>query len=421
MSKPGNYTAYQQYKPKDNGTIQALQHWSNFAQQKEQADNANEQKEKQLEYQANKDKQAEIDKWLSYDSIPATGVDNVDKFNAKIMASDQEGLRKHVEELSSIDPNSTRGIELKTIIKNIQANPAKIKNIISAPLELAKKYTMGKGTEYVQTPENDAFFDNLKNAKYTRNPETGEPAVIIEDPNDPKNTKILTEAEALNLQAMVPLIPKFNWEKLVKQNAEVLNKKPPTTTEEDPKTGYLVTTEGYQPETVESIASSLFMDDNGKPTEYAISFLKQKGITDKESLEDPKKLVELVDQYVADITPYLVNKQGIKTNNTQTNKEKLALEYEKLRHQNQKLIETTGLKIEDQKKKQQEIDIKREGLRLEYELLGIKVPAWLKGTKATPKTTIKTNTKAKPATKANTKPATKAKVKTKRKASDYGV
>lgn len=400
MSKPGNYTAYQQYKPKDNGTIQALQHWSNFAQQKEQADNANEQKEKQLEYQANKDKQAEIDKWLSYDSIPATGVDNVDKFNAKIMASDQEGLRKHVEELSSIDPNSTRGIELKTIIKNIQANPAKIKNIISAPLELAKKYTMGKGTEYVQTPENDAFFDNLKNAKYTRNPETGEPAVIIEDPNDPKNTKILTEAEALNLQAMVPLIPKFNWEKLVKQNAEILNKKPHSKTEEDPKTGYLVTTEGYQPETVESIASSLFMDDNGKPTEYAISFLKQKGITDKESLEDPKKLVELVDQYVADITPYLVNKQGIKTNNTQTNKEKLALEYEKLRRQNQKLIETTGLKIEDQKKKQQEIDIKREGLRLEYKLLGIKVPAWLEGTKATPTTTIKTNTKPKPKPKA---------------------
>ena len=409
MSKPGNYTAYQQYKPKDNGTIQALQHWSNFAQQKEQADNANEQKEKQLEYQANKDKQAEIDKWLSYDSIPATGVDNVDKFNAKIMASDQEGLRKHVEELSSIDPNSTRGIELKTIIKNIQANPAKIKNIISAPLELAKKYTMGKGTEYVQTPENDAFFDNLKNAKYTRNPETGEPAVIIEDPNDPKNTKILTEAEALNLQAMVPLIPKFNWEKLVKQNAEVLNKKPPSKTEEDPKTGYLVTTEGYQPETVESIASSLFMDDNGKPTEYAISFLKQKGITDKESLEDPKKLVELVDQFVADITPYIVNKQGIKTNNTQTNKEKLALEYEKLRRQNQKLIETTGLKIEDQKKKQQEIDIKREALRLEYELLGIDVPAWLKGTKATPTTTIKTNTKAKQKGNTKQKPAGKAK------------
>ena len=270
MSKPGNYTAYQQYKPKDNGTIQALQHWSNFAQQKEQADKANEQKEKELEYKANKDKQAEIDKWLSYDSIPATGVDNVDKFNAKIMASDQEGLRKHVEELSSIDPNSSRGIELKTIIKNIQGNPAKIKNIISAPLELAKKYTMGKGTEYVQTPENDAFFENLKNAKYTRNPETGEPAVIIEDPNDPKNTKILTEAEALNLQAMVPLIPKFNWEKLVKQNAEVLNKKPPTTTTIDPTTGYLVTSEGYGEDTIETIAKNMFSDDDGKPTEYAI-------------------------------------------------------------------------------------------------------------------------------------------------------
>lgn len=323
MSKPGNYTAYQQYKPKDNGTIQALQHWSNFAQQKEQADKANKQKEKQLEYQANKDKQAEIDKWLSYDSIPATGVDNVDKFNAKIMASDQEALRKHVDELSSIDPNSTRGIELKTIIKNIQANPAKIKNIISAPLELAKKYTMGKGTEYVQTPENDAFFENLKNAKYTRNPETGEPAVIIEDPNDPKNTKILTEAEALNLQAMVPLIPKFNWEKLVKQNAEILNKKPPSKTEIDPKTGYLVTTEGYQPETIESIASSLFMDDNGKPTEYAISFLAQKGIHDIKDLPY-EKLQELEQQFVTDITPFLVSKEGIKTNTNKIQEQKLA-------------------------------------------------------------------------------------------------
>ena len=324
MSKPGNYTAYQQYKPKDNGTIQALQHWSNFAQQKEQADKANEQKEKQLEYQANKDKQAEIDKWLSYDSIPATGVDNVDKFNSKIMASDQEGLRKHVEELSSIDPNSSRGIELKTIIKNIQGNPAKIKNIISAPLELAKKYTMGKGTEYVQTPENDAFFENLKNAKYTRNPETGEPAVIIEDPNDPKNTKILTEAEALNLQAMVPLIPKFNWEKLVKQNAEVLNKKPPTTTTIDPTTGYLVTSEGYGEDTIETIAKNMFSDDDGKPTEYAISFLKQKGVTDSKELENPEKLAELQQQFITDITPYLVDKNGIKTNTNKIQAQKAA-------------------------------------------------------------------------------------------------
>jgi hypothetical protein len=32
MSKT-NYTAYQQFKPQDNGTIQAIQHWSGFAEQ----------------------------------------------------------------------------------------------------------------------------------------------------------------------------------------------------------------------------------------------------------------------------------------------------------------------------------------------------------------------------------------------------
>jgi hypothetical protein len=331
MSKPGNYTAYQQYKPLDNGTVQALQQWSSFAQQKQQADQLQEQKSKEFEYKANKDKQEEIDKWLSYDSIPSTGVDNVDKFNAKIMASDQDGLRKYVEELSSINPNSSRGLELRTIIKNVQGNPAKIKNIISAPLELAKKYMQGRGTEYVQTSENDAFFENLKNAEYTRNPETGEPAVIIKDPNNPENTKILTEAEALNLQSMVPLIPKFNWEKLVKENAEILNKKPPVTATQDPITGHIITSEGYQPDTIESIAKNMFSDDNGKPTEYAISFLKQKGITDKEALEDPEKLAELQNQFITDISPRLVDKNGIKTNTNriQEGKARVDAEYKR--------------------------------------------------------------------------------------------
>ena len=333
MSKPGNYTAYQQYKPQDNGTIQAIQHWAGFAEQKRQNDIQTEQRDKQLQNQEDKDKQANLDKWLSYDSIPMTGVENVDMAHAKIAAADRSELQRLVGELvKTPDKFSEQGIALQMQIDKIQKNPAVIKTMVSAPLKLAQEYFSGADTKYVRTPENENFFSNLKDAKFTRNT-NGDPAFIIKDPKDANKEIVLTEAEILNLEKVAPLIPKFDWDKLVKDNAEILNKKPHSKTAIDPTTGYLVTSEGYEEPTVAQIATNMFSDKNGKPTEYAISFLAQKGIYDMKDLSY-EKLQELEQQFVTDITPFLVSKEGIKTNTNELQKQKLAAD---IAYKNQKL------------------------------------------------------------------------------------
>jgi hypothetical protein len=322
MSKPGNYTAYQQFKPQDNGTIEAIQHWSGFAEQKRQNDIAQEQRDKQLQSQEDKDKQANVDKWLSYDSIPMTGVENVDMAHAKIASADRTELQRLVGELvNTKDKFGENGISLQMQIDKIQKNPAVIKSMVSAPLKLAQEYFSGADTKYVRTPENENFFSNLKEAKFTRNP-NGDPAFIIKDPKDASKEIVLTEAEILNLEKVAPLIPKFDWNKLVKDNAEILNKKPHSKQSIDPATGFIVTEEGYDEPTVGQIATNMFSDKNGKPTEYAISFLAQKGIHDLKDLPY-EKLQELEQQFVTDITPFLVNKEGIKPNNNKTNSAKL--------------------------------------------------------------------------------------------------
>jgi|694.fasta_scaffold105965_2 hypothetical protein len=321
MSKPGNYTAYQQYKPLNDGTTQALQQWSNFYEQKRQNDIAQEQRDRQLKNQAEKEKQANIDKWLSYDSIPMTGVENVDMAHAKIAAADRAELQKLVGELvNTPDKFSERAIALQMQIDKIQKNPAVIKGMVSAPLKLAQEYLSGVDTKYVRTPQNENFFSNLKDARFTRN-NNGDPAFIVKDPKDATKEIVLTEAEILNLQQIAPLIPKFDWEKLIKDNATILNKKPPVEQSIDPQTGYLITKEGYEQPTIQQVAKNMFSDEKGNPTETAISFLAQKGIYDITNIPDGK-LQELENQFVTDITPFLVNKDAIKPNNYNLVKEK---------------------------------------------------------------------------------------------------
>lgn len=327
MSKPGNYTAFQQFKPLDNGTVQTLQHWSTFFEQKRQNDIDQEQQDKTLKNQAEKEKQANIDKWLSYDSVPMTGVENVDMAHAKIVAADRAELQKLVGELVSLpDKFSERGIALQMQIDKIQKNPAVIKGMVSQPLKLAQEYISGVDTKYVRTPQNDNFFSSLKDARFTRN-DNGDPAFIVKDPKDPSKEIVLTEAEILNLENITPLIPKFDWEKLIKDNAEILNKKPHSKQSIDPATGYLITEEGYDQTTIDTVAKNMFSDKNGKPTEYAISFLAQKGIYDTNNIA-PEKLQELEQQFVNDITPFLVNKDGIKPNNYALQRQKNETEAE---------------------------------------------------------------------------------------------
>lgn len=321
MSKPGNYTAYQQYKPLDNGTVQAIQHWSGFAEQKRQNDIEAERRDKILQNQEDEKKQKNIDKWLSYDSIPMTGVENVDMAHAKIAAADRAELQKLVGELTNTpDKYGEKAIALQMQIDKIQKNPAVIKTMVSAPLQHQQKYLEGvaSGT-VVKTTQNDNFGLNLKDAKFTRSP-NGENAFIIKDPKDATKEIVLTEAEILNLEKFAPLIPKFDYNKFVKENAKILNEKPHSKQSIDPQTGYLITEKGYDAPSKEQVAKTMFIDDKGKPTEYAISFLAQKGIDINNIPEG--ELQKLQDQFVTDITPFLVNEEGVKPNTNKIQQQK---------------------------------------------------------------------------------------------------
>lgn len=340
MSKPGNYTAYQQYKPLDNGTTQALQHWSNFYEQKRQNDIAQEQKDKEQEYKVEKDKEKKREEWLKYDSAPATGVKNYDIFAANSLALGQKELFKSVEEYEKLPKGDPRKLQLEFKIARLQKLPSDFKNLTTPTLKIAQDY-YANPDKWVRDPAIDNFLSNLDNAEFTTN-DIGESGIIVKDKKDPSKTRVITLQEAMSDGGIVKLTPKFDYDKFVKDNAKILNEKPHSKTERDPETGYLITTEGYDEPSIQQIARSLFIDGEGNPTEYANSFLAQKGIYNYDPKaeqkipigiaenktvgpenEKPKtKLDELVDQFIADLTPRLVDKQGLKTNTNNIQQQK---------------------------------------------------------------------------------------------------
>jgi len=162
MSKAGNYTAYQQYKPQDNGTIQAIQHWSNFAEQKRQNDINNEQKEKEFEYKVEKDKEKKRDEWLQYDSVPATGVKNLDVFKSNSLNLGQKELFKSVEEYEKLPNGDPRKLQLEFKIARLQKLPSDFKNLTTPTLKIAQDY-YANPNKWVRDPAIDDFLKNRRN------------------------------------------------------------------------------------------------------------------------------------------------------------------------------------------------------------------------------------------------------------------
>jgi hypothetical protein len=91
---------------------------------------------------------------------------------------------------------------------------------------------------------------------------------------------------------------------------EILNKKPPEViTPGTAQNGYVETKKvGYTPEKIKDISKNMFYDKSGNPTEYAVSFMKQKGIYDEAKIKDKVGLDELATQFETEITPFLTSK-----------------------------------------------------------------------------------------------------------------
>ena len=323
MSKPGNYTAYQQYKPIDNGTTQALQHWSAFAEQKRQNDINNEQQDKAAQNQKEKDDRVWIDGLLKLDSIKATGVKNIDELNADIGAKTYAERTALVQTLMQQKPGTSDYLKTMALL-NANANiPKEINEIKNAIFENAKKYTEGRDSSFTIDPNLDGFYKNVENSEIVIDPQTQKAVVLVEDPTDPTKKISLTYQDILNGKGDFKLTPKFNMETLVKENAKILNAKPNSEDEIDAN-GYIITREGFEQPTIEQIAKNMFSDKDGKPTEYAISFSKQKGIHDIDKISDPKNLAELEAQFIQEIDPLIISKNKIKTNTNELQKQKLA-------------------------------------------------------------------------------------------------
>lgn len=324
MSKPGNYTAYQQYKPLDNGTTQALQHWSGFAEQKRQNDIANERKDKETQSQKEKDDRTWVDGLLKQDSIKATGVKDVDELNANIAAKTYEERTRLVGELLQEKPG-TSGYLKKMALLNANGNVIpEINGIKNAVLENAKKYAEGVGTLYTKEPYLDAFYKNVEKAEIVIDPQTQRPVVLIEDPEDPSKKITLTHQDIMNGKGDFKLTPKFDMETSAKEAAKLLNSKPNSEDRIDPETGYLLTEEGFSESTIQQLAKNTFSDKDGKPTEAAISFSKQQGIYDLEEISKPENLAKLEAQFIESIDPYMISKNKIKTNTNKIQEAKAA-------------------------------------------------------------------------------------------------
>jgi hypothetical protein len=345
MSKPGNYTAYQQYKPLNDGTTQALQQWSNFYEQKRQNDIAQEQRDKALANDKEKEDRAFVDGLLKLDSIKATGVKSVDELNADIGAKTYEERTALVEKLITQKPGTSDYLKTMALLNANGNIPKEINGIKNAILENAKKYTEGRNTSYTVEPYLDDFYKNLDNSEIVIDPQTQKAVVLVQDPEDATKKISLTYQDILNGKGDFKLTPKINFDTFVKENAKILNENPPTKDRKDEATGYILTEEGYEEPTVEQIAKNMFSDSEGNPTEYAISFSKQKGIYDLNQIKSPENLAKLEKEFITDITPFLVDKNKIKTNTNKVQEEKLAA---KIANDNRKLaLGQAGLKLKE--------------------------------------------------------------------------
>lgn len=322
MSKPGNYTAYQQFKPLDNGTTQAIQYWSSFAEQKKQNDIANEQKDKALQDAKEKEDRLWIDGLLKVDAIKATGVKDVDELNAEIGAKTYENRTALVEKLLTQKPGTSEYLKTMALLNANGNIPKEINGIKNAVFENAKKYTEGRDETFTVEPFLDDFYKNLDNAEIVIDPNTQKAVVLIQDPEDPTKKISLTHQDILNGKGDFKLTPKFNMQTMAKETAKTLNAKPNSEDRIDQVTGYLLTEEGFDEPTIEQIAKNLFSDNDGKPTEAAISFSKQQGIYDIAEISKPENLAKLEAQFIAEIDPLMISKNKIKTNTIELQRKK---------------------------------------------------------------------------------------------------
>lgn len=296
MSKPGNFTAYQQYKPLDNGTIQAVQHWSGVAEQKRQNDIEADRRDKILQNQEEKDLQEEKDKWLTFPKFDTTGVADVDQFfGSAIQTINQERI-KIVEKLQGYKKNSPEWTKEFIKLKKLDLFPEKFKTITNQQLQDGQKYAKEKDKTLVSTADNDNAFSNLRNPDIRLNPDTMEIGFVVKDPSDPTKTKVLTEQEMLNGGSPFDLIPKFNDTKWTQENIKLLNAKPPTYMDNDPATNKPILITGYDKEKAIKpyVQTTLFIEE--EPTEQGLSFGVQLGYTTKQ-LKDPAIQEKIVNHY----------------------------------------------------------------------------------------------------------------------------
>ena len=306
MSKAGNFTAYQQYKPKDNGTIEAIQHWSNFYEQKKQNDQAQKQRDNELQFRIDKEKADQIDKWSESPKIDLTGVANLDQFKAKAMSFFMEQRYPIVEKLVSTKQGSPEYIETMMKFKKMDQFASQLNTITSNEIEDAKKYNKGKGKEYVRTPEADAAFESTLNPEIIYNQKTGDFAFMMPDADDPTKKVPVTAQQYLNGEKPFKLMPRYDDEKWTAETIKTLKQKIPVNVVYDENSNSYIKTTGYDKETdiIPYVRTSLFEDE--KPTEIGYSFAAELGYKPKDML-DPTIQENIVKHYTDRLSPALAD------------------------------------------------------------------------------------------------------------------
>lgn len=330
MSKPGNYTAYQQYKPLDNGTIQAVQHWSNFYEQKRQNDIAQAQKDKELQGKAEKDKQDWVDGLMQLDPIKATGESSIDEINRQTLQMVRNKTNEYVSEIQNEPKGSKKYIELMSSIIATKYIPKEINETQSAVLNAKQDYTKNRGSKYVIDPKLDKFYENINKAEAVFDPKTKKIVYLVEDPKDPTKKLPITYQSILDGQGLFKPTLKGDWNKELISDADQLNKAKREKEEYDKANNIVTADAGLKPEEIRQIAESKFINEDGSLTEKAKSNLMEKGIYDydpnspnkttqpnplpigiqgpqEEPITEKDPLETLIDQYQNDLTSLLDN------------------------------------------------------------------------------------------------------------------
>jgi hypothetical protein len=283
MSKAGNFTAYQQYRPLPDTVTPAINNWASFLMQKEEQQARQQERDRNWAEKEQAKKQANLDKYIIDLDPKDSGVQEINDLHGVYIQEVNKQLEGLIPILDKNDPTDPEWRKAKRKADKFLKYPEMIKAMTDAIAAPHKDYLEGRDSKYVIDADIDNNFKDFKNFKPIID-ENGDPAVKV-------GNETFTYADIINGKTPIKATPKFDMDKHAQELAKNLTKSLDEKITYDPNDPFRqITSTAVNQDELKAITK--LTDINGNPTQYGASYLKQLGINPN-SEEAKTKLAEL--------------------------------------------------------------------------------------------------------------------------------